>query len=39
MDLVLIRHPAVGIDSGVCYGRTDVPLLGDAADSARALEE
>ncbi|CAN7228119.1 alpha-ribazole phosphatase [Caballeronia sp. LjRoot34] len=39
MDLVLIRHPAVGIDTGICYGRTDVPLLGDAADSARALEE
>jgi alpha-ribazole phosphatase len=39
MDLVLIRHPAVGIDTGICYGRTDVPLLGDAADSARVLEE
>src|SRR5471032_2333772 len=38
MDLVLIRHPAVRIDTGICYGRTDVPLLGDAADSARLLE-
>jgi len=39
MDLVLIRHPAVGIDAGICYGRTDVPLLADAADSARVLKE
>jgi alpha-ribazole phosphatase len=39
MDLVLIRHPAVGIDAGICYGRTDVALLGDADDSARVLEE
>ena len=39
MDLVLIRHPAVGIDTGICYGRTDVPLLGDAAASARVLNE
>jgi len=39
MDLVLIRHPAVGIDAGICYGRTDVPLLGDAAESARLLDE
>jgi len=37
MDLILIRHPAVGIDTGICYGSTDVPLLGDAADSARVL--
>ena len=39
MDLVLIRHPAVGIDAGICYGRTDVPLLADAEDSARLLNE
>ena len=39
MDLVLIRHPAVAIDAGICYGRTDVPLLADAADSARLLNE
>lgn len=37
MDLVLIRHPAPAIDAGVCYGRTDVPLAGDAAESAHAL--
>lgn len=39
MDLILIRHPAVNIDSGTCYGRTDVPLLGDVAASARGLRE
>lgn len=39
MDLVLIRHPAVGIDAGMCYGRTDVPLLANAAESARLLNE
>ncbi|MFT4434958.1 alpha-ribazole phosphatase family protein [Caballeronia sp. 15715] len=39
MDLVLIRHPAVGIDTGICYGRTDVPLLADAAVSARVLSD
>lgn len=37
MDLVLIRHPAPAIEAGVCYGRTDVPLAGDAAASARSL--
>jgi alpha-ribazole phosphatase len=38
MDLVLIRHPRVAVASGVCYGQTDVPLLGDAAESARSIE-
>jgi alpha-ribazole phosphatase len=37
MDLILIRHPAVDIAAGVCYGQTDVPLLDDVAGSARAL--
>jgi alpha-ribazole phosphatase len=26
MELMLIRHTEVGVDSGVVYGRTDVPL-------------
>jgi alpha-ribazole phosphatase len=26
MDLVLIRHPAVAVEAGVCYGQTDVAL-------------
>ena len=29
MDLILIRHPAVAVDPGVCYGRSDVPLAAD----------
>ncbi|TCK44484.1 alpha-ribazole phosphatase [Paraburkholderia sp. BL8N3] len=39
MDLLLIRHPAVAIDAGICYGQTDVPLAADAGASARALIE
>lgn len=27
MDLVLIRHPAVAVPKGTCYGHQDVPLL------------
>lgn len=26
MELILIRHTAVAVDSGICYGQTDVPL-------------
>ncbi|MDR5736430.1 MULTISPECIES: alpha-ribazole phosphatase family protein [unclassified Caballeronia] len=37
MDLVLIRHPAVDIDAGVCYGQTDAPLLRDANETAGGL--
>ncbi|HTH75340.1 MAG TPA: alpha-ribazole phosphatase [Trinickia sp.] len=37
MDLVLIRHPEPAIGLGVCYGRTDVPLAGDAAQAAQAV--
>ncbi|WP_322030531.1 alpha-ribazole phosphatase [Paraburkholderia sp. J76] len=37
MDLVLIRHPAVAVDAGVCYGASDVPLAGDAAQQASLL--
>ncbi|VXB64540.1 Phosphoglycerate mutase [Burkholderia sp. 8Y] len=38
MDLVLIRHPAVAVDEGVCYGQTDVPLARDAQASALELD-
>jgi alpha-ribazole phosphatase len=38
MDLILIRHPRVAVEAGVCYGQTDVPLLDDAGESARSLE-
>jgi alpha-ribazole phosphatase len=37
VDLVLIRHPAVAVEAGVCYGRSDVPLAGDAAREAEDL--
>jgi alpha-ribazole phosphatase len=37
MDIVLIRHPAVDVDAGICYGRTDVPLAASADDGARAV--
>ncbi|MDN7906142.1 alpha-ribazole phosphatase [Burkholderia diffusa] len=39
MDLVLIRHPAVDIEPGVCYGRSDVPLAASAEAGARAVRE
>jgi alpha-ribazole phosphatase len=37
MDLVLIRHPAPAIEAGICYGRSDVPLAGDARASSDSL--
>ncbi|KUZ32612.1 alpha-ribazole phosphatase [Burkholderia territorii] len=37
MDLVLIRHPAVAVEPGVCYGRSDVPLAASAEAAARAV--
>jgi alpha-ribazole phosphatase len=37
MDLVLIRHPQVAIDAGICYGQTDVPLLHNVNESARVI--
>ena len=37
MDLVLIRHPEVVIEAGVCYGQTDVPLRHDVRDLANTL--
>ncbi|MFT0171170.1 alpha-ribazole phosphatase [Paraburkholderia mimosarum] len=39
MDLVLIRHPAVAVEAGVCYGASDVPLEGDATQQAGLLAE
>ncbi|PLZ00501.1 alpha-ribazole phosphatase [Burkholderia sp. WAC0059] len=37
MDLVLIRHPAVAVPAGVCYGRSEVPLAVDPRDAAATL--
>lgn len=39
MDLVLIRHPAVAVEPGVCYGRSDVPLAASAQAGAQAARE
>ena len=37
MDIVLIRHPAVSVDEGVCYGQSDVALADAPEKSAAAL--
>ncbi|HEY1999835.1 alpha-ribazole phosphatase [Paraburkholderia sp.] len=37
MDIVLIRHPAVAVDAGICYGYSDVALADDPAASAAAI--
>ncbi|CAN0622929.1 alpha-ribazole phosphatase [Burkholderia multivorans] len=39
MDVVLIRHPAVDVAPGVCYGRSDVPLAAPADAGAQAMRE
>ncbi|HEV3424742.1 MAG TPA: alpha-ribazole phosphatase [Paraburkholderia sp.] len=37
MDIVLIRHPAVAVDAGVCYGHSDVALADDPSFSSAAI--
>jgi alpha-ribazole phosphatase len=37
MDLVLMRHPAVAVEEGVCYGHSDVALADEPSVSATAL--
>ncbi|AFQ47425.1 alpha-ribazole phosphatase [Burkholderia cepacia] len=39
MDIVLIRHPAVEVEPGVCYGRSDVPLAAPAEAGAQVVRE
>ena len=43
MELILVRHPAVAIEAGICYGQSDVPLAAPArivaADLARRLAD
>ncbi|MGR3907873.1 alpha-ribazole phosphatase [Burkholderia sp. SR8] len=39
MDLVLIRHPAVDVERGICYGRSDVPLVAPADTGAQHVRE
>lgn len=38
MRLFLIRHPPPAVPPGTCYGRTDLPLAGDPAAYATALQ-
>jgi alpha-ribazole phosphatase len=35
--LFLIRHPAVALPGGICYGQSDVALAADVAETALAL--
>lgn len=37
MQLYLIRHPAPRIATGICYGRSDLPLADDAALAAARI--
>ncbi|MDN7589317.1 alpha-ribazole phosphatase [Burkholderia seminalis] len=37
MDVVLIRHPAVAVEPGICYGRSDVSLAASADAGAQAV--
>ena len=37
MDLVLIRHAAVSVGAGVCYGLSDVPLADEPAIASAAV--
>jgi alpha-ribazole phosphatase len=37
MDLVLMRHPAVAVEEGVCYGHSDVALADEPSVSSTAL--
>jgi alpha-ribazole phosphatase len=39
VDLVLIRHTAVAVEAGVCYGSGDVALADDAAHEAARLAQ
>lgn len=38
MKLLLIRHPAPQVPKGLCYGRTDVPLLDGWVEDAEAIK-
>lgn len=37
MEIYLIRHTTVSVDTGVCYGHTDVPLAETFVDELNAL--
>lgn len=37
MQLYLIRHPVPDVAKGICYGRTDLPLLAPAVEAAERV--
>lgn len=39
MEIYLIRHTAVGVPEGMCYGQTDVPLKETFEEEARIVKE
>jgi len=39
MDLILVRHPAVALAAGICYGHSDVALAMPPAAEITRLEE
>lgn len=39
MDIFLVRHTAVDVPKGVCYGQTDVPLAPSFAEEAALVKE
>lgn len=39
MQLICVRHTAVAVPKGVCYGRTDVPLAADFKQEAEAIAQ
>ena len=39
MELICVRHTSVDVPSGICYGRTDVPLSASFATEARRVAE
>jgi len=38
MEIYLIRHTRVGIETGICYGQTDVPLADSFAEEFETLQ-
>lgn len=38
MKLILVRHTAVNVDKGICYGQTDVPLALSFPEEARMVK-
>jgi alpha-ribazole phosphatase len=39
MKLLLVRHPAPDVDTGICYGHLDVPLRSDSGPAIVAIVE